>query len=367
MRSKLTTHLWTAACLAPALAACDDGAPAGPDPADVSATYSNLLAMGGQPTLALTYDGTEMIGKNVYFRAADRRTGRLTLEGVIPGEEETTVDGVALAASGDGYAFSGQAAATATGATFRYGGTVGRGTLTVALTEVTLPPNRLSAQGTWRVAGLETAAPREEATPTERLLAAVAWPALRTLTDAALRQLTFRADGNLVARYVPLRNNPEGTAESPECLSMYAMPGDTLMRLYLNIDGIIRQVQSRDGSRAVPVLSLLRLYGKLSEWATSGITLRVSEGRQAGDILVWLDKEEAKALFESLRVALALLPEETLAAPAASALAAAFPGLGEDMAAALTGGLTVGGLMERTYEDLSGDMPFRVGLLLSKE
>lgn len=379
MKIKPIRKLWLVLiCLAAVFASCNDDHYEGPAPYDVNTTYSNLLANGDNPTLALTYNGADMIGKNVYFKMIDAHTGLLDLERVIPGEEETTIDGIPLTAADDSYSFSGSAAGT-TGATFQYEGRVAKGKLVLALNNVKISSSTLSKGGSWIPGTLS--AYKDMSSLTGMVLSVVAWPVLQTVVNTTIDQITFEPDGNIAAHYAGL---PEGTdfadlmggkvqprpedewKYSPKNLATYCVKDNTSLYVYLNIDGIIRQVQSGKGRASLPILSIIQVYTKLNSWATKGIKLTIKETEgTAGSILVELDKEEVRALFEILKIVKELLPEETLNTKALDWLGGVIPEQFQGMLGIFLQDITVSQLIDRIYTDLD-TMPFYIGLYLSK-
>lgn len=385
MKTKLIKKCLAVICPAVILTACNNGEDGGPVPREVNTTYSNLLAMGDNPTLTLTYNGTEMIGKNVYFKAIDAHTGLLSLERVIPGEEETDIKGIVLTASGkEGYSFSGTAGGT-TGTAFGYEGEVQKGSLRLALTDVKIPANSLSNRGIW-VPGKPDVY-KSMSSLTEMALSVVACPALETVINTTIERIGFESDGNIVARYAAL---PEGVGlaelisgkvqprpqeewkDSPRNLVTYCVKNDTLLYLYPNIDGIICRVQS--GKRravSLPVLSILQVYTKLHSWATKGIKLIIREapsmsGKEgAGDILIRLDKEEIRELFEIIKIIGAFLPGETMNGKASEWLGEMIPAQYQGMLGIFLKDKTVAQLLDEVYTDLDS-MPFYLDLYLSE-
>lgn len=74
-------------------------------PREISQEYGSYI----KPyTLDLTYSGEKLIGKTVSFKTEDSETGTLTLNGVIPGETITPINGIKLYENGekDAYTFS---------------------------------------------------------------------------------------------------------------------------------------------------------------------------------------------------------------------------------------------------------------------
>jgi hypothetical protein len=379
MRTKLIEKLWLVICLATVLTACNDDDYEGPAPYEVNTTYSNLLANGDNPTLVLTYDGADMIGKNVYFRMEDARTGMLSMERVIPGEAETNIAGIALAAADNKYSFSGSATGS-TGATFQYEGSVEKGKLALALNNVKIPANSLSNQGMWNPTTLD--AYKDMSSLTGMILSVIAYPALQTVINTTVDQITFEPDGNIIAHYAGL---PEGVGfadlisgkvqprpedewkNSPKSMATYCVKSDTLLYIYPNVDGIIRQVQSGNGRAAsLPILSIIQVYTKLNAWATTGIKLVIRENANAsGDSLVVLNKDEVRALFEIIKILGDLLPEETLNAKAVDWLSGIVPEQFQGMLSLFLKDMTVSQLIDQVYTDLDA-MPFHIGLYLSK-
>lgn len=379
MKIKPIRKLWLVLiCLAAVFASCNDDHYEGPAPYDVNTTYSNLLANGDNPTLALTYNGADMIGKNVYFKMIDAHTGLLGLERVIPGEEETTIDGIPLTAADDNYSFSGSATGT-TGATFQYEGRVAKGKLVLALNNVKISSSTLSKGGSWIPGTLS--AYKDMSSLTGMVLSVVAWPVLQTVVNTTIGQITFEPDGNIAAHYAGLlegtdfadlmsgkvQPRPEDEWKySPKNLATYCVKDNTSLYVYLKIDGIIRQVQSGKGRASLPILSIIQVYTKLNSWATKGIKLTIKEAEgTAGSILVELDKEEVRALFEILKIVKELLPEETLNTKALDWLGGVIPEQFQGMLGIFLQDITVSQLIDRIYTDLD-TMPFYIGLYLSK-
>lgn len=385
MKTKLIEKCWPVICLIAILTACNDDEDGGSVPREVNTTYSNLLATGDNPTLALTYSGTEMIGKNIYFKATDAHTGLLSLERIIPGEEETNIGGIVLTATGkEGYSFSGTAGGS-TGAVFGYEGEVKKGSLRLALTDVKIPANSLSSRGIWVPAQLD--AYKSMSSLTGMVLSVVAYPALQTVINTTIERIGFEPDGNIVARYAGL---PEGVGfaelisgkvqprpqeewqDSPRNLVTYCVKNDTLLYLYPNIDGIIHRVRSGKG-RAVslPVLSILQVYTKLHTWATEGIKLIIREepsisGKEgAGRILIRLDKEKIRQLFEIIKVIGGFLPGETMNGKASEWLGEMIPAQYQGMLGVFLKDKTVAQLLDEVYTDLDS-MPFYLDLYLSE-
>ena len=101
-------------------------------PGEISQEYGSYI----KPyTLDLTYSGEKLIGKTVSFKTEDSETGTLTLNNIIPGENETTISNVEVKNS----EFSGTA--TTTYANVEYAGSVKEKVMTLKLTVVMNDPN----------------------------------------------------------------------------------------------------------------------------------------------------------------------------------------------------------------------------------
>ena len=217
---------------------------------------------------------------------------------------------------------------------------------------------------------------------TGMILSVIAYPALQTVINTTVDQIIFEQDGNIIAHYAGL---PEGVGfadlisgkvqprpedewkNSPKSMATYCVKSDTLLYIYPNVDGIIRQVQSGNGRAAsLPILSIIQVYTKLNSWATTGIKLVIRENANAsGDSLVVLNKDEVRALFEIIKILGDLLPEETLNAKAVDWLSGIVPEQFQGMLSLFLKDMTVSQLIDQVYTDLDA-MPFHIGLYLSK-
>ena len=326
--------------------ACDNDDYDGPAPDEVTANYSNKLADGDRANLALTYGGSELIGKSVYFKTTDAKAAEMTLINMLPHESQTKIENISLTPDGNnGYAFSGNATAADTRTTFKYDGTVTDGKLALNLSEVKVPENELSSTGTWGIVHTKTAT--LDKTDTIKVIGPVVikkdYYTYYTPTygkigksggilngayafilenmfsqaiNSLLNQITFHADGNITAAY----NESGQWVDSPVNLASYYVK-DTLMYVTPNVDMIIRQIRlNKTTMRAVDNVNLIesleKIYAKLNEWSTTGIPLvirqnsqeysyytNVESRRNEGDILLVLKKEEIRDLFALIDIA----------------------------------------------------------------
>lgn len=91
-------------------------------PGEISQEYGSYIT---SYTLDLTYSGEKLTGKTVSFKTEDSKTGTLTLNGIIPGEETTPISRVQLYENEEKgcYTFSGKNI-TMGGATVEYSGSI---------------------------------------------------------------------------------------------------------------------------------------------------------------------------------------------------------------------------------------------------
>lgn len=379
----------TALC---ALTACDNDADDSPQA--ISATYSNRLADGDDANLTLTYSGMPLIGKQARLETHDAQRATLTLAAILPHEATTALTDVNLTpADGGGYRFEGDAAGT-TGTTFHYAGTVRKGSLTLDLSAVTLPANRLTSVGVWSVSRsgsghllLVPAAGNQNA----QLLATagnlIGPGLLSNLFATVLRRVRFTADGNITADYAPL---PEGfnfsalmgggTASRPESdyrtsplnLATAFVAGDSLLYLTPQIDMIIRQARTAQTKTSPRPSPLETLYALLNTWSTTGVPLHLRQsdgGNTAGTCLVYLDRSEIAAFLPLLEMARQLLPADTLQMPLTELLGKLGVSLPTDnpLIGSLLGSMTLDQLLTMLADGLDHMERIEVGLLLTPE
>lgn len=107
----------------------------GPEPVDVTASYSNKLS-NPNPNLNLTYSGETMIGKSVDFSTVTGETAIINLYDILPGEKEVKIMSIPLSGDGQGYSFSGNSMGNETLSSFRYEGRVIKGQLTLNISNI---------------------------------------------------------------------------------------------------------------------------------------------------------------------------------------------------------------------------------------
>lgn len=341
----------------------------GPLPDRVNRLYSNKLSVSDGSNLTLTYSGESLVGKEIYFETKDGKTATLTLLGVLPGEKETVVENVALTARSESYDFSGKGRGT-NGTTFDFSGQVGDGSLACSLTNVKVAPNLLTAAGNWQLVYPASAENKLKDPETGkeytlyhtgfRLYADDAGlSALRSTLNnilsnmlaSVLREVTFRPDGNITARYAPL---PEGTALTSILFSPLRRPDDAWTDSPLNlasyyvkedvvyvvpqIDMIVRLIRTNrtkslaDAFGSLDWETVKTLYARLNKWTTTGIPLRIQTDldrlelvqgkweRNEGDVCLYLNKAEIEPLIPLLPLVKELIPDEVMTGPAGSVL-----------------------------------------------
>lgn len=369
--NKKSLQIWLSVfCLIGLFGSCDErNEYEGPSPDKVNFLYSNKLSSGASSNLVLTYSGESFIGKEIYFETRNGKTATITLMGILPGEKETILGNVALSGQTENYRFSGKGTGT-NGTSFNFSGQVGKGSLTFSLTDVKVAANLLTSAGNWQL--VYPASPENKLIDSEtgkeytfyhtgfRLCSDYAGlvPVRTTLNNilsnilaSLLRDITFRPDGNITARYAPL---PEGTAitsilfspltrpddaweDSPVNLASYYVK-ENILYVVPNLDMIVRLIGSNrtkslaDTIGSIDLDMIKVLYARLNEWTTTGIPLRIQTDpdrlewvqdkweRNEGDICLYLDKPELDPLIPLLPYVKGLIPEEVMNGPAGSVL-----------------------------------------------
>ena len=357
MNKYLLRNFLYAICMVALLTACDDN----DDDAgfEMNGPYSNKLsAPEGGDALILTYSGREFIGKDVAFKMINDNTANITLQGVLPGETATPLENVTLTTETNGYSFAGNGTGT-NGTTFAYTGKVEKGKMTLALTDVKIASNQLTANKTWYP--VQTGV-TEETDPvqgpytcrhyafhlvTDNLILAQAAPMLEgmvgNLITWFINNVTFNPDGNITASYGTM---PEGKAladllnaapdrkesdwiSSPINLASYYVKDDSELYIVPNVDMILYQIQQNktkaDSSLDPAVLAAV--CQQLNKWITTGIKMTIRKNSEVpynnmgsliaykGDIFMFLDKEEIAAFIPLLSLVKGLLPEDILNGP----------------------------------------------------
>lgn len=105
-------------------------------PGELSQEYGSYIKPS---TLDLTYSGEKLVGKTADFKTEDSEKGILTLNDIIPGENQTPIQ-VSLQENDNNYTFSGETVST-TGATVKYTGSITPKTMKLDL-NVTMPQSQ---------------------------------------------------------------------------------------------------------------------------------------------------------------------------------------------------------------------------------
>lgn len=375
-------------CMAVFLTACDDNDDEGGS--EMNGIYSNKLsAPEGGKTLDLTYSGREFIGKDVTFKLVNDNTANITLQGILPGETATLLENVSLSAAGNGYSFSGNGTGS-NGTTFTYKGNVDTEKMTLALTDVKITANQLTANSTWYPVQTGVSIENDPALGSytcihsafhlvtdNALLAQFApqlEPILGNLITWFISNVTFNPDGNITARYATMpegkeigdlistpqdRKDSEWIA-SPINLASYYVKDDAELYVVPNIDMILYQVQlnktkADDGGLDLAVITAV--YQQLTKWSTTGIRMNIRKNSEApynqggnliaykGDIFLSIDKDEIAAFLPLLPLVKDLLPE--------------------DMGGSL--GAMIGPLLDLLANSLQQTKTLEMGMMLTKE
>lgn len=256
-------------------------------PGEISQEYGSYI----KPyTLDLTYSGEKLIGKTVSFKTEDSETGTLTLNGIIPGETSTPINGIKLYESGekDAYTFSGKNT-TMGGATVEYEGKITPKTMQLSL-EVTMAhvnsiaktyvfPNRsytVPTSPSTRQSGasyINIEASDLIGVMIAGILPQLAYPILDTMLPYALQSIELKKDGNVSAYYTtdPFDFN-EITANqtltddefkqwiqsrnygpSPKGLAYWSYSNNILL-VQLNVPAVISLIAQNNGQELDPKL-----------------------------------------------------------------------------------------------------------------
>lgn len=170
--------------------------------------------------LVLTYSEKELIGKTV---SLDQKDGKyiLTLQNIVPGETQTSIELASLTETNDAYPFEGTLT-TAEGNKLTYKGNVKSGTLTIDL-KVVLPTNDI--MGTWPLAAsyskrigtsrppkidkssalvFEWESSADAISPFFSVVKIMLPDMCAALLNGVLKDITFKEDGNIIASYAPM-------------------------------------------------------------------------------------------------------------------------------------------------------------------
>lgn len=392
MDRKSICSLLCAMMLAILLISCNDEDDYdGLSPAELSGTYSNKLsAPANGDSLILSYNGNTFIGKDVEFKTDDGKTAHIILKYVLPHDTETAIPGISLTAGSGSYSFSG-GVTTSTGTAFHYLGSIQTGKLILELSDITIPENWLTMNGTWYVAHENASYYNVDNGSMQTMIGMlynlVGGKLVSNLISSLLDGLTFQADGNIIARYAPLpdsvrigslignyvKHPANDWNASPPNLATYYVNDNTSLYVIPQIDMIIRQVMINRQTKANSGDSsmenaLLAAYQKINTWSTTGIkmTIRESEDPAKGDLILLLDKSEIQELFALLEIVKVFIPEETLNAPVMDLIGNLIPPQFVSIAAILLKGKTFGAILNQLSQELN-TIPIEIGIYLYKD
>lgn len=360
-------------------------------PSELNGTYSNKLsAPANGDSLILSYNGNTCIGKDVEFKTDDGKTADIILKYVLPHDKETAITAIPLTAGTGSYSFSGNATAS-TGTVFRYQGSIQAGRLVLELSDITIPENRLATNRTWFVAHGNASYYDVDNGSMQTMIGMlynlVGGKLVSNLISSVLDDLSFQADGNIIARYAPLpdsvrignligsyvKHSANDWIASPPNLAAYYVEDNTSLYVIPQIDMIIRQVminkQTKAGSGDSSMEdALLAAYRKINTWSTTGIkmTIRESEEPAKGDLILILDKSEIQELFALLDIVKVFIPEETLNTPVMDLLGDLIPPQFAGIAGILLKGKTLGAILDQLSQELN-TIPIEIGIYLYKD
>lgn len=345
-------YLFALICSMSLFTACSDDDDDANFPTDeVNTTFTSTDASN---QLLLTYSGEPMLGKSVTFNTTDGKTATIVLKGaglsltksentpilanpsVIPGETTTTLNVTLVPVGVTGYTFEGKDESN--GRTIDYKGAVEKGKLSLAL-NVKIA-NALV--GTWNLYPYdpyndknifplrtvwETTQPFRvdlwgsgdiTEMPLGGLLTLVTALGLvnggeMTLNDAIsalLKDVTFRADGNIEASYSEASDLSSPIwVKSPLNMAQYYVKNNKLF-LLLNIDAILATIQGNSASTRMDISSILPGLMSLLPMISNGIPLEYSVGEN-GELGVYIEKELGMQL---VNIILPLLQDEEIIA-----------------------------------------------------
>ena len=360
-------------------------------PSELNGTYSNKLsAPANGDSLILSYNGNTCIGKDVEFKTDDGKTADIILKYVLPHDKETAITAIPLTAGTGSYSFSGNATAS-TGTVFRYQGSIQAGRLVLELSDITIPENRLATNRTWFVAHGNASYYDVDNGSMQTMIGMlynlVGGKLVSNLISSVLDDLSFQADGNIIARYAPLpdsvrignligsyvKHSANDWIASPPNLAAHYVEDNTSLYVIPQIDMIIRQVminkQTTAGSGDSSMEdALLAAYRKINTWSTTGIkmTIRESEDPAKGDLILIFDKSEIQELFALLDIVKVFIPEETLNTPVMDLLGDLIPPQFAGIAGILLKGKTLGTILDQLSQELN-TIPIEIGIYLYKD
>ena len=272
-----------------------------------------------------------------------------------------------------------------------YLGSIQTGKLILELSDITIPENQLTMNGTWYVAHENASYYNVDNGSMQTMIGMlynlVGGKLVCNLISSVLDGLAFQADGNIIARYAPLpdsvrigslignyiKHPANDWNASPPNLATYYVNDNTSLYVIPQIDMIIRQVMINRQTKANSGDSsmenaLLAAYQKINTWSTTGIkmTIRESEDPAKGDLILLLDKSEIQELFALLEIVKVFIPEETLNAPVMDLIGNLIPPQFVSIAAILLKGKTFGAILNQLSQELN-TIPIEIGIYLYKD
>lgn len=352
MRKNLLSYLFVALCSVPLFTSCSDDDDDNDHFVVCPVGDTVFTAANG---LNLTYNGEPMVGKQVRFipNASDGTKAQVILEGepidwnslserselfisnapgVLPGSASVTLD-VNLTINGDQCSFSGSSETEY--CTFSYEGKASAGGgMDLALTNVVLK-NAALAASKWNPApydeldanngpvhlvweaekGVEIFQGFE--LPIETILKlAVSMPligegddavAVSQMLSAVLQDVTFQADGNIVATYMDVANGSTGWEKSPVNLAQYVVTAEGQLLVFLNPQAIMaataraarvaRTINAGDISDV-----LAQAIQSISQMLSQGVPLAYTQ--TSDNMSVFLDQSVLLPLLQGIVVPL---------------------------------------------------------------
>ena len=303
-------------------------------------------------TLALTYSDDTLLGKTVYYTVSGS-TPVLTLENIVPGEPNVSIEGVYTDQNG---AFEGNAT-TPKGATVTYNGRIETANGMKLALNVKLP---YESPGTLTLVNAVSYSDEVDRTNLTRKKTEEHAYYLNTsstvisgeyisligyvgsLLEMVLKDVTFHEDGNVTASYSSLPADfdikgwldgsytyqPQNWLQSPINLANWYRDGENLY-IIPNLEMILRQVEldtatgkTRAENRQIE--NTTDLTALLQQWLTTGIRLTFKENpykeyyevgtqgrytvynRLLADYLIYLNQDDVKPLVPLLETVVGL-------------------------------------------------------------
>jgi hypothetical protein len=393
---------------------------------NIYTTYSNKLAVGSNANLTLRYSGEPMIGRDLTVNIPDGKKANIDLRYILPGDEHTALNNVALTRNDTSYVFSGNGQASNTATTFNYNGYISdSGKMLLDITNAAVPQGMIKGNttfGTVAYGGMNGTVTDDGITynnsiyyklkiknPDATNLMAVAYTMalntmLNNLITLTLKDVTFHTDGNITAHYADLPDTLKGDnlinyngfkrpddaqfKPSPMNLAMYYFENDTAMRAIPNIDYIIATVKANSTRAAIVDSATLKkmteVTAALTKWSTTGLPLTFKKNpnaeyktdengdisRYKGDYVVYADKKDLQSLTAIIDIIIALTPQETLKADLFETLekqGVVLPDNVKEMIPNIKEMLedtTIGGILNTMKNNFADFSEFQIGLYL---